>query len=506
MYPESGFGFAASSHLRIHLYSFEIMSMTRRDFIAAGSALPVAAVSGMAAAQVQEGAKTKVNPIAVQAKKPTPQIPPLVEIPGPPCLIAGPMLGHVGAETAWIWVRASKATHWKVEVSESIDFAGKRELDGGAIEADSAFTAGVCVEGLKPLTRYFYRVFFDGREVSALPEASFVTSLPQGGRGKVRIAFSSCVGRLPAHSAAAFGEMAANADFDLLLMLGDNHYADSTDLERLRLYYTAHRQLAGFRELTAKCPVYAIWDDHDFGPNDSDSTAQGKEQSLQAFREFWRNPSRGEHPEDPAIYYSFERGGVEFFMLDVRWHRSPNKQPDGPDKTMLGATQLAWLKQKLKSSKAAVKVLASGSEWQSTGHKDSWTSFKNEREPFFDWLEAEKIEGVVFVSGDRHFAAGYHIRSRWPEFTAGPLGSPNERNAKAAVSAETFTLRYDGKMWMVLEVDTTQQPAKVSYEIWEAGEGLIESQVLPPEMVKGETFAMERSALVREILATRDQG
>lgn len=457
-------------------------------------------------AQGKEPKKEKVNPIAVAAKKPKPEIPPLVKIEGPPCLVAGPMLGHLGASEAWIWVRASKGASWKVLVSENADFVGAIEVEGGLIDESTAFTSGVCVKGLKASTRYFYRVLFDGREVSALPAASFVTALPEGERGKLRIAFSSCAGRMPVDSAATFGEMSARADFDLLLMLGDNHYADSTDLERLRLYYTAHRQLAGFRELTARCPIYAIWDDHDYGPNDSDSTAEGKEQSLQAFREYWRNPVRVEEAEDPAIYYAFERSGVEFFMLDVRWHRSPNRMEDGPDKTMLGATQLAWLKTRLKASKAAVKVLASGSEWQSNGHKDSWTSFKHEREPFFDWLEAEKIEGVVFVSGDRHFSGGYHIRNRWPEFTAGPLGSPNERNGKAVVNAETFTVRYDGKMWMVLDVDASMQPAKVSYEIWEASEGLIESRELPPEVVRGEKTVMERSPFVREILAARGEG
>ena len=170
---------------------------------------------------------------------------------------------------------------------------------------------------------------------------------------------------------------------------------------------------------------------------------------------------------------------------------------------MLGAQQLAWLKQKLKASTATVKVLASGSEWQSNGHPDSWTSFARERGELFDWLEREKIEGVVFVSGDRHFSGGYHIRDQWPEFTAGPMGSSNERNPKAVVASETFSVRYEGKMWMVLDVDTTPQEPVVGYEIWQAGEGLIESRVLPGEVMKGQKFALERSEMVKESLAER---
>ncbi len=480
------------------------MSISRRKFIVVGSTLPFAAGVPLEAKEV---AKTATPVVAGAAKpkvaKPTPQIAPLTIPPGPSHLLAGPMLGHVSDTEAWIWVRATKPTTWKVQISTQPDLSGAQDIDGGALAESTGLTGGVCAKNLSASTRYYYRVWFDDRDVTALPVAFFDTAPTQGTKGHVRVAFSSCVGRLPVDSAAAFGEMAARSDFDLLLMLGDNHYGDTTDLERLRLYYTAHRKLAGYQELCARLPVYAIWDDHDYGPNNSDSTAAGKEQSLQAFREYWRNPVRQDEPEDPAIYYTFERSGVAFFMLDVRWHRSPNKMPDGPDKTMLGAKQLAWLKRELKNSKAPIKLLCSGSEWQTTGHSDSWTSFARERGELFDWLEKEKIQGVIFLSGDRHFSAGYHIRDLWPEFTAGPLGSPNERNTKAVVSPETFTLQYDGKMWMVLDIDTASSPPAVTYEIWKAGDGLIESNPLSAEVLRSEKSTMARSAQVLEILALK---
>lgn len=477
------------------------MSITRRNFLTATGAATL--VSGKSV-EAKPVSKPVVNPIAEAAKKPTPQIPPLKVIPGPPCLQAGPMLGHVQHDRAWIWVQASKETKWRVEISDHADFENSTSWEGGNIDAISAFTSAVEVTGLKPKTEYYYRIWFGDREVTSIPLASFTTPDLAKTAGKIRVAFSSCVGRLPEDSSAAFGEMADRANFDLLLMLGDNHYGDTTDLERQRLYYTAHRKITGYRDLGAKRPIYAIWDDHDFGPNNSDSTAEGKENSLQAFREYWRNTPRVEEAEDPAIYFKFERAGVEFFMLDVRWHRSPNRATDGPEKTMLGQKQLEWLKRSLKQSTAKIKLLASGSEWQTKGHADSWTSFEQERRLIWDWLEKEKIPGVIFLSGDRHFSAGYHIRNLWPEFTAGPLGSPNERNAKAVVTTESFTLRYDGKMWMILEIDTSPEVASVTYEIWEAGEGLIESGKLPDEVVLSQRLELPRSELVKEILSLRN--
>jgi len=40
-------------------------------------------------------------------------------------------------------------------------------------------------------------------------------------------------------------------------------------------------------------PQYAIWDDHDYGPNDTDGNYAFKEQSLKLHKQFWANPSYG---------------------------------------------------------------------------------------------------------------------------------------------------------------------------------------------------------------------
>ncbi|RBP46085.1 alkaline phosphatase D [Roseimicrobium gellanilyticum] len=474
--------------------------MTRREFIAATSALPAATLAAEPGAPVPKD-KNHAKPKPASAPKPPhPQIPPLTPIPGPACLEAGPMLGHVSDEEAWIWVKASKPSTLKVRVSEHADLSESREVAFGPVDERSGRTASVRVDNLHADKRYYYEVLLDDRIVSSMPAPSFVAASPSVWHGRIRVAFGSCVGRLPEYSAATWGDLAARGNFDLFLMLGDNHYGDTTELERQRLYYTAHRQLAGFREITAQRPVYAIWDDHDFGPNNSDSTSVGKEQSRQAFHEYWANPVRITEKEDPAIYHTFERSGVGFFMLDVRWHRTPNKDPDGAAKTMLGATQLAWLKRELKASKARVKIIASGSEWQTYSQPDSWAKFLTERDALLSWMQQEGIEGVIFVSGDRHFSAGYHIHDRWVEFTSGPLGSDNPKNPTSLVSPETFTFHHEGKLWTVLDIDCSTAIPAVSYEVWQAGEGMIESTPLAWEAICGRELIAksERVMEVRE--------
>lgn len=449
--------------------------MKRRDFIALSSGIPLVAA-------ISAEAQVKPEP---QPKKGTPQIPPIAPIPGPPCLMAGPMLGHVSASSAALWIQSTKPTDWAVDVSENPEFTGATSHPGTATGEASGLNAQIVLGNLKPATRYHYRIRFGDQVVSPIPAPSFTTAPVAGTAGKLRFGFSSCVGRLPEHAAAAWGEINARRNFDLFLMLGDNHYADSTDPIKQRLYYTAHRRDASFREFTARLPLYGVWDDHDYGPNDSDATAAGRERSPITFREFWPNPPRAEEPGDPAIYHHFQRGEVAFFMLDVRYHRTPNKAEDTETKTMLGPAQLAWLKRSLKASTAKIKVIASGSEWQSHGSGDSWSKFLHERDPLFAFIEDEKISGVMLISGDRHFAGGYHVRDRFIEITSGPLGSTSGRTPKTATYPETYTIYVGMKMWTIVEIDTTGPEPVVFHEVWAAGEGLLERRELAWASVQG---------------------
>jgi alkaline phosphatase D len=266
---------------------------------------------------------------------------------------------------------------------------------------------------------------------------------------------------------------------DVLLLLGDNHYADTTDRAGQVAAYLEHRAVPGFADVAARVPVYGIWDDHDFGPDNSDGTEPGKADVLAVFKDFWANPAYGRPGRrgGEGIYFRFRRGGIDFFMLDVRYHRSPNGAADvGGNKTMLGPVQLAWLKAGLKASTAAVKVLASGSEWQPHGHADTWMSFPRERDEVLDFVADEDIAGVLLLSGDRHFTAGYQLeRGGLLEVTCGPLGS---RNEPGPTVPRTFLYAGEGKLFCVLDVETAPSgrggDPRVSLEVWRAGTGVVE--------------------------------
>jgi alkaline phosphatase D len=394
----------------------------------------------------------------------------------------GPMVGHTGPDEVKIWAKASGPAQLAVRIGETEDLSDGRIVKGPKLEAAADFMNHLSVTGLKPNQRYFYSLLLDDQPAQVRPFPSFTTAPAPGEKHRTRFAFVSCLGQRGLDSAAAWGDMAARTPVDLLLLLGDNHYADSTEPAKQRAAYYSHRRVAGYEEITRGTPTYAIWDDHDYGPNDSDSTAAGKENSLRTFQEFFANPAYGE-AENPGIYFRFSRGDIDFFMLDNRYHRSPNRAPNDEKKTMLGRKQLDWLKRELLNSKAAVKFIASGSEWQLNGHLDSWTSFDRERQEIFNFLREHEMKGVIFLSGDRHFTGAYQIQGRFIEVTSGPLGS---RNYPTKNLPEMFLNHGTGKLWAIFDVDTRQPEPVIALEIYRAGEGLIEKRQLTWAEINGD--------------------
>lgn len=449
---------------------------SRRQFLLASSLSVTSTVL-----QAQPSASRALKAPHAPKKEVHGPVPVISAVPGPAYLHAGPLVGHVTDTTAHLWAKGSNHGVLAFKIGIQPDLSDGRVVSGPEFVAPSSFTGQVQVDGLQPATRYYYAPLLDGAPALMRPYPSFVTASAAGHRGRLRVAFGSCVGQRGYNAAAAFGEMAARGNFDLLLMLGDNHYGDTTDPELLRDYYHMQRTVSGFEKLIREKPTYAIWDDHDFGPNNSDGQTRGKEESLRVFREWWANPAYGEEG-NPGCYHHFSRDGVDFFMLDSRYHRTPNKTPEDGRKTMLGARQLQWLKDGLAASTAAFKIVACGSEWQTLTQSDCWSSFARERQEIFDHITAHKIEGVVLLSGDRHFTAGYQIQGRFLELTSGPFGSGN---ATLQENPERFTGADEGKLWSVLDLDTSTSPPTFHYEIWQAGGGLLERRQLSYEEICG---------------------
>lgn len=410
-----------------------------------------------------------------------------------------PMIGHTTASDTRIWVKASEAAKISVRVGTRPDLSDARTVRGPKLELASGLMGNVLVDRLEPATRYHYSVLLDGKPAMLRPYPSFTTAPREGEPSRVRVAFTSCVGYYGYLATAGFADM-TRTNIDLLLMLGDNHYANTNDPGVQRKFYFDQRDTSGWRGLSPRVPIYAIWDDHDFGPNNSDGTLRGKELSLRTFTEHWANPAYGE-PDNPGVYHKFTRANVDFFMLDVRYHRDPNGATNLAHKTHLGAKQLAWFKRELLASRAPIKLLAAGGEWQTYGTEDSWTPFAQERDEIFQFIEDNKITGVLLLSGDRHFTGAYQVRGKWIEVTSGPIGS-GPAGVKKSAEAFLDLSATKGHFYCVYDLDTTASPPRVTLEIYRVGDGLVHRREFTWDEVIGVTKIKLLPPPVKEEKAT----
>jgi alkaline phosphatase D len=322
--------------------------------------------------------------------------------PGYPRLMEGPMVGAVTADSIAFWGRANGDFDVEVEYSSDPMFAETRRSAPVRATAATDHTVRIVVGGLEPATRYHYRLLVDG-----IPDryrlTPFAAHTAPAGNAPFRLAFGSCA-RHQLDAEQTIFQAIRNAEPDVFFWLGDNIYADSASDWVFAEDYRRQRAIASTLPLQRSTPQLAIWDDHDFGLNNSDVTNPAREASLAAFRNYWANPSFG-LPDCPGVFFAYGYGGVDFFMLDGRYYRSPSDAPDGASKQFLGPRQNAWLRDALRASRSPFKVLACGSGWSSEDgpQGDTWAAFLHERNALFDFIRDQKIEGVFMLSGDTHF-------------------------------------------------------------------------------------------------------
>lgn len=220
----------------------------------------------------------------------------------------------------------------------------------------------------------------------------------------------------------------AEEDADYMLWLGDNIYLilnhDLKDSASIYKRYVGVRNTKQLDNLLSNgMEHYATWDDHDFGPNNSDGSFEGKGMTKKIFNEMWCNP---EAECEDGIYFKVSKGDADIFMTDGRYFRNN----DGS--AMLGKTQLEWLKKGLKESDAPFKIIVVGSQviQKAKGH-ESYADFPEERKELFDFLESENIPGVIFFTGDRHHTevAKQEREGTYTlyDVTCSPLSSPRPK-------------------------------------------------------------------------------
>ena len=205
---------------------------------------------------------------------------------------------------------------------------------------------------------------------------------------------------------------------DVFVLLGDNIYGDTRDMDKLREKWSTFGAIEGFQKLRANCRLLAVWDDHDYGENDAGLEYLPKAESQQIFLDFLNEPKDSRRRKSPGIYDSIILGPdgkrVQFILLDTRFFRSSLKKvstrlrgkgPYGPNYSdqaeILGKEQWSWLEEKL-DEPAEIRIIASSIQVLSTTHGwETWGNFPKERQRLLNLLGTVKGR-VIIISGDRH--------------------------------------------------------------------------------------------------------
>lgn len=359
---------------------------------------------------------------------------------------------------AMLWTRAAEAGSYRWQVASDRTFDHIVDRGGKKAESTHDFTMKPVARGLEPATRYYYRFLADGvasrvGTFKTLPSSNAPAALDLAFTGDSDVLWTEH----PDPNAKPFEVLkrVAEENPDLFLYLGDTIYSDSetgAPLARSKKAKWAkykNNRLPATQQVLRKVSTWAGWDDHEV-INDFDGAQlaiddpQLLADGIAAFNDYW--PIR-----EDRYYRKVDIGSeIDLIFLDERSYRSqsadevdsPCRDAEGeldlapmmpPEirgqlglapadpaciehmidatRTMLGAEQLAWLKQTLSESDATWKLVVN--EVPITQifvlPYDRWDGYVAERADLLGYIRDNTIDNVVFLTTDIHANVGSHV-------------------------------------------------------------------------------------------------
>ena len=356
---------------------------------------------------------------------------------------SGPMLGYSDLTEASVWVQTTADAEVRLRYWPEGRKAESRTTAPLPVGEKNDRIAFFVIPGLDPGTRYGYEILIGGRP-AAFPAGGAAGTFDTQVFWQYRtdppdftVAFGSCYYAnepkmdrpgTPYGSDPKIFRTIAGMKPNVMLWLGDNIYYREPDfgsVAAMKRRWALGREEPALQPLLSTSHHYAIWDDHDFGPNDATWINRFWRESFDIFKSYWANPTYGAHGVE-GVFGWFSWGDADFFLLDDRMYRTPERAADTPDKAMLGGEQLRWLKHSLSYSRAPFKIVVNGSQVLNSNARDEcFAHYAREQKDLLDWIVQNRIRGVVFLSGDRHETELIRVTPEgfYPlyDFTSSPL-------------------------------------------------------------------------------------
>jgi alkaline phosphatase D len=405
-------------------------------------------------------------------------------------IISGPMVTHADMRQVQIWVQLSGKGTVQVYYSPLDDSTKERKSRVYSADSGLGYRILMTIDSVDHGKRYAYSIYINGKKEEIQYPLEFqIPALWQwrSDPPNFTVALGSCFyvneeqydrpGK-PYGGDYPIVNSIVQKKPDLMIWLGDNVYmreADYSSKIGIIRRYEHTRALPELQSLLGSVHHYAIWDDHDYGPNDSDRGYTLKHEARDVFKQFWGNPTYGNAKQE-GIYTTFQWGDVQFFLLDNRFFRSPNKRITS-DRTILGEEQKQWLIDNLVSSNATFKVIALGGQFLNPIERfENYANYKVEQQEIIETLAKESIPGVFFLSGDRHYSEMSELKTTasrltYPllDFTVSPLTSgtftsktDQDKNPLSVPGSEVYERNYG-----MLEFSGTSNDRSVTFILYD---------------------------------------
>jgi alkaline phosphatase D len=415
-------------------------------------------------------------------------------------LQSGPMVGYSELTEVQVWVQSiAKANmsmrYWEVENPEVVWTSPTV-----VTKEDEAFTAKLLATELEPGKTYGYSIWQNGRQVELNYPTQFQSqSLWQYRTDPpdFRLALGSCTYvNEPEYDRPGEGyggdyrvfESLAKTNSALMLWLGDNTYYREVDFFSWKglLHRNTHtRSIPEMQALLGSTHHYAIWDDHDYGPNDAVGSWFHKDRTKRVFELFWANNGFG-NSELPGITSTFFWNDCQFFLLDNRWNRTPKY--DSADRQILGKKQIDWLISGMKRSRSSVKFVAVGGQVVNTAAVfENFANYPEERDYLLRRISEEGIRNVVFLTGDRHHSELSAIELPSGEMVYDFTVSPLTSGVSNVVDKEVNENRVEGSLvqsrgYGLIDISGPLWKRTLHFQLYDADGGLLwEYKVEPSE-------------------------
>jgi alkaline phosphatase D len=336
-------------------------------------------------------------------------------------VVAGPMLGQVEIRTASVWAEVTPGSiariwYWKkgqpstirqiqVETNKQ-DWYAPVKFNLVGLDMNTTYEYAITTTPVKPVkatasftTKDLWQWRKPAPDFSFLAGSCLYFNDPEYDRPGKPYGQDSSILLSMAKEKAAF-----------MVWLGDNWYTREADYySKWGLWYRAnhYRSQPVLQPFLKSTSHFAIWDDHDYGPDNSNKSYPLKDESKKVFENYWMNPSYGE--DGKGIYTVVSYGDVDVFLMDDRSFRTADEIDSAYNgkrnehKRMWGDKQLEWLSNALAASSAKFKIIASGSQFiNKLSRFDCLTLYPVDFDAFMNILDKQKVEGVLLLSGDRH--------------------------------------------------------------------------------------------------------